>query len=157
MAWQRAKIGAASLQTPNEGRRRPFGHRAQATQHAAAPLAHPPSGVRSPGQRRAAPMLPGGGCDAGHLCRRFHCCHCGRSCRLVDLNAPGIHSAPTRNFSFSVLKLTDHYKTRELNQVPFPDCPRCGRRIIFVPDGKPPKSASFSYESKILPPMQDWF
>ena len=53
---------------------------------------------------------------------------------------------PPRNFSFSVLKLTDHYKTRELNQVPFPDCPRCGRRIIFVPDGKPPKSASFSYE-----------
>jgi hypothetical protein len=97
------RTGSRCLEIPSRPSRchfEPSGPRAHATQRAAAQRAHPPPGARSPGRFRASPASPGDGSDASVVSRRFHCCHFEPRAALLARNPP-------RNFSFSVLKLTD--------------------------------------------------
>ena len=110
------------------GHMAPICARAHATQRAAAPRAHPPPWASSPGQFLSSPSSPGDGSDEatpgwfgdGFIAVIF-----------PDGRAPHQESTPhpPRNFSFSVLKLTDCDNQRGLNQAPSPNCPTSGAEL----------------------------
>ena len=104
----------------------PISARAHAPQRAAAPRAHPPPWASSPGRFRASPASPGDGSVAEVVSRRFHCVH------FQPMAAPRQESTPhpPRNFSFSVLKLTDCDNQRA-ESGSFPKLPHKWGRIIL--------------------------
>ena len=100
----------------------PISALAHATQRAAAPRAHPPPWAGSPGRFRASPASPGDGSVASVVSRRFHCVHF-KPMAVLQESTPH----PPRNFSFSVLKLTDCDNQRGS----FPKLPHKWGRIIL--------------------------